>query len=66
VHELVAVPLDGSAADDPSRVRVLVTGPDFVHSPAVAGHGRLAWVQWDHPDMPWDGHRTGGGHRVVA
>jgi dipeptidyl aminopeptidase/acylaminoacyl peptidase len=53
VHELVAVPLDGSAAGDPDRVHVLVTGPDFVHSPA-AGHGRLAWLQWHHPDMPWD------------
>lgn len=53
VHELVAVPVDGSAADDPARLRVLVTGPDFVHSPAAA-HGRLAWLQWQHPDMPWD------------
>lgn len=53
-NELVALPLDGSAVDDPSRVRVLVTGPDFVHSPAVQGD-RIAWVQWDHPRMPWDG-----------
>jgi dipeptidyl aminopeptidase/acylaminoacyl peptidase len=53
VHELVAVPVDGSAAADPDRVRVLVTGPDFVHSPAAAD-GRLAWLQWHHPDMPWD------------
>jgi len=52
-HELVAVPVDGSAADDPGQVRVLVSGPDFVHSPAV-GDGRLAWLQWQHPDMPWD------------
>lgn len=53
VHELVAVPADGSAATDPSRIRVLVSGPDFVHCPAVA-NGRLAWLQWDHPHMPWD------------
>ena len=55
VNELVAVPLDGSAAGDPDRVRVLHSGPDFVHSPAVGGDGAtLAWVQWSHPDMPWD------------
>src|SRR5690606_20052687 len=53
VLELVALPTDGSAVDDPSLVRALVSGPDFVHSPAVRGD-RLAWVQWDHPAMPWD------------
>jgi dipeptidyl aminopeptidase/acylaminoacyl peptidase len=58
VDELVAVPLDGSAADDPGRVRVLVSGPDFVHTPAVDGTGALlAWLAWDHPAMPWDGTR---------
>lgn len=52
-NDLVAVPLDGSAVDDPSLVRVLVSGPDFVHSPAVR-EGLLAWLEWDHPAMPWD------------
>jgi dienelactone hydrolase len=53
-NEIVALPLDGSAVDDPGRVQVLVSGPDFVHSPAVHGPD-LAWIQWDHPRMPWDG-----------
>ena len=53
-NEVVAVPLDGSAADDAGRIRVLVSGPDFVHSPAVHGD-RLVWLQWNHPAMPWDG-----------
>lgn len=53
VDEIVAVPLDGSGLADPSRVRVLVSGPDFLHSPAVRGD-LMAWVQWEHPDMPWD------------
>jgi dipeptidyl aminopeptidase/acylaminoacyl peptidase len=53
-NELVAVPLDGSAAADRTRVRVLVSGPDFVLTPTVAGD-RLAWIAWDHPRMPWDG-----------
>lgn len=54
VHEVVAIPTDGSAATDPTRVRVLVSGPDFVASPRP-GPARLAWVQWNHPRMPWDG-----------
>lgn len=54
VNELVALPVDGSAVGDPSLVRVLATGPDFVHSPAVQGD-QLAWISWDHPNMPWDG-----------
>lgn len=54
VNEIVAVPLDGSAVDDPDRVRVLTSTGDFVHTPAVAGD-RLTWIRWDHPRMPWDG-----------
>lgn len=53
-HDLVAVPTDGSAASDPAAVRVLATGADFYGSPA-RGPGRLAWLRWAHPRMPWDG-----------
>ena len=53
---IVAVPLDGSAADDPDAVRVLVSGSDFYAFPAPSPDGtRLAWICWDHPRMPWDG-----------
>jgi len=58
VNEIVDVPLDGDR--DP---RVLVTGPDFVASPRLSPDGsQLAWLEWDHPDMPWDATRL----RVAA
>ena len=52
----MAVPLDGSAADDPAAIRILVSGSDFYAYPAPSPDGtRLAWICWDHPRMPWDG-----------
>ena len=53
---IVAVPLDGSAADHPDAIRPLVTGTDFVAFPTPSPDGsRLAWICWNHPHMPWDG-----------
>ncbi|MBY8885917.1 prolyl oligopeptidase family serine peptidase [Streptomyces sp. PTM05] len=54
---VAAVPLDGSAAEDRSRVREL-SGDEhrFVTSPRISPDGRSAvWIAWDHPRMPWDG-----------
>jgi dipeptidyl aminopeptidase/acylaminoacyl peptidase len=52
VNTIVTIPLDGG---DP---RVLVKGSDFVSSPRVSPDGTmLAWLEWDHPDMPWDATR---------
>jgi dipeptidyl aminopeptidase/acylaminoacyl peptidase len=51
VNELVVV--DAAGEGEP---RVLVTGPDFVSDPRLSPDGaRLCWLQWNHPDMPWDG-----------
>ncbi|MEO3939194.1 prolyl oligopeptidase family serine peptidase [Dermatophilaceae bacterium Soc4.6] len=68
VSTLVAVPLDGA----PTAGLVLVGGHDFVASPRVSPDGeQLAWVTWEHPDMPWDstvlwcGDAHGGDARVV-
>jgi len=35
---------------------VLVSGNDFYSSPRLSRDGaRLAWLTWNHPNMPWDG-----------
>jgi dipeptidyl aminopeptidase/acylaminoacyl peptidase len=48
VNEIVRIAPDGTTD-------VLVSGPDFVSDPALAPDGvTLAWLQWNHPDMPWD------------
>lgn len=36
--------------------RVLVSGNDFYSSPRLKYDGnQLAWLTWNHPNMPWDG-----------
>ncbi len=53
---IVAVPLDGSAAERPDAIRVLVDGSDFFAYPTPSPDGNwLAWICWNHPHMPWDG-----------
>lgn len=55
-RDIVAVPLDGAAATDPTRITSVVRGAaDFYAQPTVSPDGsHLAWITWDHPDMPWD------------
>jgi dipeptidyl aminopeptidase/acylaminoacyl peptidase len=59
-------PASGGAADvvdelvrvGPDGTEVLVSGPDFVSDPRPSPEGdALAWLQWDHPHMPWDAAR---------
>jgi dipeptidyl aminopeptidase/acylaminoacyl peptidase len=53
---IVAVSLSGAAASSAEAIRVLVTGADFFAFPVPSPDGgRLAWISWDHPRMPWDG-----------
>lgn len=48
---LLAVPTDGSQL--PVR---LAAGRDFYMQPVWHPSGRsLAWIEWDQPNMPWDG-----------
>jgi len=73
VNELVAIPLE----PDAEQV-VLASGHDFFGAPRLSSDGRrLAWLAWDHPDMPWDATelwtaelgedgRTDGARRVAG
>jgi len=78
-RDLIAVPLDGSAAEDEHAIRVLAASHHFMSGPKPSPDGRHAtWLGWDHPAMPWDGTQlcvaevgtgeTGGfgPHRVLA
>jgi len=51
INDLVAVDSGGVAT-------VVASGADFYSSPRVSPDGtRFAWIEWDHPNMPWDGTR---------
>jgi dipeptidyl aminopeptidase/acylaminoacyl peptidase len=51
VNELVAVDMDGQR-----EVTVLRSGSDFYGYATLSPDGtRLAWLEWQHPNMPWDG-----------
>jgi dipeptidyl aminopeptidase/acylaminoacyl peptidase len=50
---IVALPIDPGEAET-----VLIEGPDFLSSPRLSPSGdKLAFIAWDHPNMPWDGTR---------
>lgn len=52
LNELVFVQTDPASGVEPV---VVVTGADFVSSPRFSPDGKLlSWIEWDHPQMPWD------------
>ena len=56
VNEVVGI---NTATGD---VAVLASGSDFYAAPrACNANGGIAWLAWDHPNMPWDGSRLYSG-----
>jgi dipeptidyl aminopeptidase/acylaminoacyl peptidase len=51
INTIVALDLDGPNSDGGT---VLCSGADFYSTPELSANGRLAWTQWNHPNMPWD------------
>lgn len=51
INTIVALNLDGIDGGT-----VLVSGHDFYAAPRLRADGqKLAWLAWNHPNMPWDG-----------
>ena len=52
INTLVSIPLNSHG----SREETLVSGNDFYSTPCLSPDGsHLAWLTWNHPNMPWDG-----------
>ncbi len=55
VNTIVSIDLAGGGLGD-----VLVSGNDFYSTPRLNPDGsRIAWLTWNHPNMPWDGTELG-------
>ncbi|MEA2704659.1 MAG: hypothetical protein QOD63_2604 [Actinomycetota bacterium] len=48
VNDIIVLAGDGG-------IEVVAGGHDFYAAPRFAPSGSLAWLSWDHPNMPWDG-----------
>ncbi len=54
----VSVAMLGSGSSDLLPPVILKTGSDFYASPVISPRAeKLAWIEWSHPNMPWDQSR---------
>ncbi|WP_127472587.1 S9 family peptidase [Microbacterium sulfonylureivorans] len=54
-RDIVEIPIDGAGAWDAATLPSLVEDSDFFAHLALSPDGsHLAWISWNHPDMPWD------------
>jgi dipeptidyl aminopeptidase/acylaminoacyl peptidase len=57
-NTIVALSLEPGADPQTNTGTIVAGGSDFVLAPQLAPGGtQLAWISWDHPDMPWDASR---------
>ena len=50
INAIATVPLTGGSP------KIIVSGNNFYSSPRLSPDGtQLAWITWNHPQMPWDG-----------
>ncbi|KAL9263883.1 hypothetical protein AKJ16_DCAP16174 [Drosera capensis] len=55
LHPTTTIAAVNIGDDSIKEPEVLVSGKDFYAFPRVDPNGeRLAWIQWSHPNMPWD------------
>ena len=51
INELVSISLS-----DPYSIVILASGNDFYSNPRLSPDKKqIAWLTWNHPNMPWDG-----------
>jgi dienelactone hydrolase len=49
-RDIAAIPVEGGS------IRSVVAGSHFLAYPRISpGAKQLAWIAWEHPQMPWDG-----------
>jgi dipeptidyl aminopeptidase/acylaminoacyl peptidase len=55
-NRLIRIDLAEAGQAGNPKIKVLASGNDFYGSPHLSPDGsQLAWLSWNHPDMPWDG-----------